>query len=87
MSDDLDNISITPRGMGALIAELGAADNEAAFCLRLQGHLLSMARSYTQQGYSDKEIVGFMQQIADGAAFRRNELRPIANIHHTPGHA
>ncbi|MFT8710931.1 hypothetical protein [Komagataeibacter rhaeticus] len=87
MSDDLDNISITPRGMGALIAELGAADNEATFCLRLQGHLPSMIRSYTQQGYSDKEIVGFMRQVADGAAFRRNELRSIANIHHMPGHA
>ncbi|GAB6966376.1 hypothetical protein JCM25156A_04130 [Komagataeibacter kakiaceti JCM 25156] len=87
MSDDLDNISITPRGMGALIAELGAADNEAAFCLRLQGHLLSMVRSYTQQGYSDKEIVGFVRQIADGATFRRDELRSIANIHHTSGHA
>ncbi|MCE2574846.1 hypothetical protein [Komagataeibacter sp. FNDCR2] len=87
MSDDLDNISITPRGMGVLIAELGAADNEAAFCLRLQGHLLSMVRSYTQQGYSDKEIVGFVRQIADDATFRRDELRSIANIHHTPGHA
>ncbi|MCE2578093.1 hypothetical protein [Gluconacetobacter entanii] len=87
MNDDLDNISITPRGIGALVAELGAGDGDGAFIRRLAQSLTNMGRSYMQRGYPDEDTARFLHEIAEGAAFRRKEMQLAAHIHHQPGHA
>jgi len=71
---EANGISITPKGMGAIVAEMMEGTSDDAFFAKYQEVCANLVATWRSQGFEFSDIRRFLHQYAAGASFRRAEL-------------
>ncbi|WP_317214053.1 hypothetical protein [Gluconobacter sp. GP1] len=80
-----DDIRITPKGMGALVAEITEGAGDQAFLSKYEEVCRNLVSRWKSEGHSLEQVRKFAMQYAEGATMRRGELAKGVRVSHPEG--
>ncbi|MEW9272463.1 hypothetical protein [Gluconobacter oxydans] len=84
---EVNEISVTPKGMGALVAEITEGAGDQAFLSKYAEVCRTLVARWKSDGHSQEQVRDFALQFAEGATMRRAKLARGVQIPHMEGRA